>query len=107
MRDFVAVPEPSSTISAAPSAALADPRAAELGARLRAPRLEDRPLGARGVVLGELGDPVEQLAPARVVEVLGLDLLERTRQPVEDVVGERALVAGPEVGADDDGVGGS
>ena len=54
---------------------------------------EDRALGARRVVLGQLADPVEQLRADRVVEVLGRQLLERARQPVEDVVGERALVA--------------
>ena len=55
--------------------------------------LEDRPLGARRVVLGELADLVEQLRAARVVEVLRRQLLERLGQPVEHVVGERALVA--------------
>ena len=39
--------------------------------------LEDRALGARRVVLGQLADAVEQLGSARVVEVLGRQLLER------------------------------
>ena len=55
--------------------------------------LEDRPLGARRVVLGQLADLVEQLGAARVVEVLGRQLLERPGEAVEDVVGERPLVA--------------
>ena len=86
-RVFAAVPEPSSTSSAAPVSATIS-----LGARL-----EDRALGARRVVLGQLADPVEQLGAAGVVEVLGRQLLERPGEPVEHVVGERALVAGAEV----------
>ena len=82
-RVFAAVPEPSSTSSTAPVSS-----AISAGARL-----EDRALGARRVVLGQLADAVEQLGAARVVEVLGRQLLERPREPVEHVVGERALVA--------------
>ena len=59
---------------------------------------EDRPLGAGRVVLGQLADAVEQRGAGRVVEVLGRQLLERPRQAVEHVVGERALVAGAQVG---------
>ena len=54
--------------------------------------LEDRALGARRVVLGQVADAVEQLRAAGVVEVLGRQLLERAREPVEHVVGQRALV---------------
>ena len=64
--------------------------AGELG-QLARPLSEDRALGARLVVLGELADALEQLRAARVVEVLRRQLLERAREPVEDVLGERAL----------------
>ena len=64
--------------------------------------LEDRALGARRVVLGQLADAVEQLRAARVVEVLGRQLLERPRQPVEHVVGEAALVRLVEAALDRD-----
>ena len=74
----------------------------DLGAAL----LEDRALGARRVVLGQLADAVEELGAAGVVEVLGRQLLERPREAVEDVVGQRALVAGADEGLDDDRVGG-
>jgi hypothetical protein len=49
---------------------------------------EDRPLRAGRIVLGQLADPLEQLRAARVVEVLGRQLLERPSQSVEDVLGE-------------------
>ena len=42
--------------------------------------LEDRALGARRVVLGRLGDALEELRAALVVEVAGRELLERLRQ---------------------------
>ena len=64
--------------------------------------LEDRALGARGVVLGQLADPVEQLGAARVVEVLGRQFLERPREAVEHVLGERAFLAAVEVRVDPD-----
>ena len=66
--------------------------ACQLGDLLGAP-LEDRALGARLVVLGELADPVEQLGAARVVEVLRRQLLERSREAVEDVLGKRTASA--------------
>ena len=53
-------------------------------------RLQDRPLGAGRVVLGQLGDAVEELRAAGVVEVLGRQLLGRPGEAVERVVGERA-----------------
>jgi hypothetical protein len=49
-------------------------------------------ISARGVVLGLLGDPLEQLGPARVVEMLGGQLLERLGESVQHVVGQRAFV---------------
>ena len=73
---------------------------------LRAALLEDRALGARRVVLGQLADAVEELGAARVVEVLGRQLLERPGQAVEHVVGQRALVLGADEGLHDDRVGG-
>ena len=84
------MPEPSSTIS----------RGARELRDVRRARDEDRALGARRVVLGQLADAVEQLGAARVVEVLRRQLLERPREAVEHVVGERALVARPQVGVD-------
>jgi hypothetical protein len=51
-------------------------------------RLEDRQLGAGRVVLRLLADRLEERRAARVVEVLGRDLLERPGEPVEHVVGE-------------------
>jgi hypothetical protein len=66
-------------------------------------RFEDQPLRARLVVLGQLADRVEQLRAARIVEVLGRQLLQRAGEPVEDVVGERPLVAGAEIGVHLDG----
>ena len=57
---------------------------------------EDRALGAGGVVLRELTDALEELAPNPVVEMLGGQLLERTGEPVEHVVGEGPLVVGSE-----------
>ena len=64
--------------------------------------LQDRPLAARRVVLGQVADLVEQLGADRVVEVLGRQLLERARQAVEDVVGQRAVVTAAEERLDDD-----
>ena len=64
--------------------------------------LEDRALGARRVVLGQLADPVEQLGAARVVEVLGRQFLERAREAVEHVLGERAFLAAVEMRVDPD-----
>jgi hypothetical protein len=60
------------------------------GDQLVGDALEDRPLGAGRVVLGQLADPVEQHRAARVVEVLWRQLLERAGQAVASVVGERA-----------------
>jgi hypothetical protein len=64
------------------------------GLRHDVPRhaLEDRQLGPRRVILGQLADLLKQLRPPRVVEVLRRRLLERAREAVEHVVGERALV---------------
>ena len=56
-------------------------------------RLEDRALGPRRVVLGQLADAVEELRAAGVVEVLGRELLERPGQAVEHVLGQGALGA--------------
>jgi hypothetical protein len=50
--------------------------------------VQDRELGPSRVVLGQLGDPLEQLGAARVVQVLGRQFLERTRETVEDVLGQ-------------------
>jgi hypothetical protein len=66
------VPEPSSTNSAA----------------FVSVALEDRALGPRRVVLGQIADAVEQCGAARVVEVLGGEFLEWAREAVEDVVGQ-------------------
>jgi len=62
--------------------------------------LEDQPLRARLVVLGQLADVVEELRAARIVEVLGRQLLQRAGEPVEDVVGEGALVVRTEMRTD-------
>ncbi len=70
--------------------------AGQLGQLLGA-LLEDRPLGAGRVVLGQLADAVEQLRPARVVEVLRRQLLERPREAVEHVLGQRPLLRSVEV----------
>src|SRR5205807_4854026 len=64
--------------------------------------LEDRALRARRVVLGKLGDAVEQLRAARVVEVLGWQFLERAREAVARVVCERAFAPVREVRIDAD-----
>jgi hypothetical protein len=56
---------------------------------LRGAAVQDHPLAARRVVLGELRDAVEQLGAALVVEVLRRQLLELAGEPVADVVGER------------------
>ena len=53
--------------------------------------LEDRHLRPGRVVLGQVADPLEQRRAARVVEVLGRDLLERPGEAVEHVVGEPPL----------------
>ena len=58
--------------------------------------LEDRALGARRVVLGELADLLEQLGAAGVVEVLGRELLELASQALADVLRERARLVGVE-----------
>ena len=68
-------------------------------------RREDRALRPRRVVLGQLADAIEEFGAAGVVEVLGRQLLERLGEPVEHVVGERALVLRADVGLDDDRVG--
>ena len=91
-RVLVAVPEPSSTSSAASVSAASSARVA----------LEDRTLGAGRVVLGQLADPVEQLGAAGVVEVLGRQFLERTRETVEHIVGERSVALAVEMGVDAD-----
>src|SRR5262249_19105063 len=49
--------------------------------------LEDLALAARGVVLVELGDPLEELRAALVVEVARRELLERTGEARPDVRG--------------------
>jgi hypothetical protein len=64
--------------------------------------LENRALGARRVVLGQLADAVEQLGAARVVEVLRRQFLERPREAVEHVVRERAFIRPCEVRVDAD-----
>lgn len=70
------------------------PRAGELDDRRRV-AVEDRPLAPRRVVLGLLGDSVEELGPAVVVEVLRRQLLRRALEAGADVGGhrvERALL---------------
>ena len=62
--------------------------------------LEDSALGARGVVLRQFADTVKQLRAAVVVEVFRREFFERPRQPVENVVGERALRGSVEVALD-------
>ncbi len=74
------------------------------GGDLRGGGVEDPALGAGRVVLGQLADSVEQLGAAGVVEVLGGQFLEGPGQPVEHVLGERALLGTAEVGVDLDGV---
>ncbi len=69
-------------------------------------RLQDRLLGARRVVLGQLADAVEQLGAARVVEMFGRKLLERPGEAVEHVVGEHPFLVGRQPGVDLDLVGG-
>src|SRR4029078_10219180 len=48
----------------------------------------ERELGARGVVLGQAADALEQAAAGRVIEILGGKRLLRPRQPREDVLQE-------------------
>ena len=79
-------------------------RAGVLG-HLPGDRLEDPPLRAGRVVLRQLRDALEQLGAVRVVEVLGGQLLGGPREPVEDVLGEGALVAGAQARGDPDGGG--
>ena len=45
-------------------------------------RFEDRPLGARGVVLGEVADGFEELRPARIVEEAAGEGARRRAEPV-------------------------
>ena len=52
------------------------------------PRVEDLALAAGRVVLGLLGDPLEQLRTALVVELLRRQLLERARQALADNLGD-------------------
>src|SRR5205085_5424033 len=66
--------------------------------------LEDRALGARRVVLGQLADAIEQLRAARVIEMLGGKLLEGPREPVQHIVGERALLVAVKVRVDANGL---
>src|SRR5205807_621339 len=54
--------------------------------------LEDELLGSGRVVLGQPADPLEQLGAPSVVEVLRRQLLERTGQSVEHVVGQAPLL---------------
>ena len=63
---------------------------------------QDLELGAGRVVLGELGDLLEQLRAAGIVEVLGRQFLERAREPGEDVAAERALLVLGQPGIDPD-----
>ena len=83
-----AAPDPSSTSSVA----------------LVSSMLQNLAFGPRGVVLGLLADPLEQLGAPGVVEMLRRELLERAREPVEDVVGEASLVGGRDARADADAV---
>ena len=77
-------------------------RARQLRQLLRA-FAEDRALAARGVVLRQLADLVEQPRAAGVVEVLGGQLLERAREAVQHVLGQRAFLGAVEVRVDLDG----
>jgi hypothetical protein len=70
--------------------------------QLLSPLFEDRPLGARRVVLGQLADPVEQLGAAGVIEVLWRQLLEGACEAVEHVLGERAFMRAVQVRVDSD-----
>ena len=89
-RVFSEVPLPSS------SSVSAAARRRDLGGV----RLEDRPLGAGRVVLGQPGDLVEQLAAAGVVEVLRRQHLRGGGEAGADVVGQ---LAGEGVGVEVDG----
>ena len=74
---------------------------AQLGHQLRHPALQQRALGAGRVVLGQPGDRLEQLRPALVVEVLGRQLLLRSRE-ADGHLGEHAGIldrARPDGGA--------
>ena len=55
---------------------------------------EDAQLGARGVVLGQLADAVEELRAAHVVEVLGRDAARPLGQRAREVVAEGAVGVG-------------
>ena len=68
-------------------------------------RVQDGLLGAGRVVLGQLADALEQLRASGVVEVLGRELLERPREPVEHVVGQHPLLGLGQPGVDPDLVG--
>jgi hypothetical protein len=70
--------------------------------QLRPVGLEDRALGAGGVVLGLPADLVEEPRALGVVEVLRRELLERAGQPVERVVGQRPLLSRTEMDVDPD-----
>src|SRR5205085_666606 len=64
--------------------------------------LQYRLLGSGRVVLRQLADPLEQLRAARVVEMFRRQLLERPGEPVEHVVGQRALLGLGQPGVDPD-----
>ena len=70
---------------------------------LRRPPVEDRALAARGVVLGQRGDLVEELGAAVVVEVLGGQHLEAAAREPRAHVGGHRFERGPlEVAVDRD-----
>ena len=74
----------------APGTQLDELARAGVGDQLRGDAFEDRPLGARRVVLRQLADLIEQRRAARVVEMLRWQLPVRPRQAVANVLGERA-----------------
>ncbi len=47
--------------------------------------LQQRPLGSREIILGKLGNLLEQLRAALVVEIFGRELLRRPRQSLAHV----------------------
>src|SRR5437588_11216783 len=61
---------------------------------------EDLALATRRVVLLELGDLVEQLRAALVVEPLGWELFRKTREPSSDICAEGCV----EVGSGEEGI---